>query len=215
MKSAEYLNLFGDKQTSHANLGKDFEDALEIVHRRLYATNKTGFIQKNNLDWVYTSKENIDNALAAGKLSPAQCAKTLDGRYLVSKQTKPDFEGGILFDWVKLATHILFDAKQTKGKSISLTNLKNHQIETLALAQMCGSLSGFMVHFSDVDRVFFLSALSVRQINDEAKYAPRKNDRAVSGSQSISIKTCEMIGVEVKRINGFWDWRDALVRLVK
>lgn len=215
MKTSEYRDLFGNKNTSHASRGAAFEDALELLHRRKYETGKTAFIRKNNLDWVYTTERDIRAALDAKRISPAQCAKTFDGKFLVARQTKPDFEGGCLFGNHDRAVHVIFDAKQTKNKSLPLSMLKTHQIELLAIAQQRGSIAGFMIWFSEADRVFFLSALAARQIGDKAKFAARKNGRAASGTQSISIKTLELIAIEVEKTGGFWDWREALKVLVK
>ena len=215
MKSAEYRDLFGNKNTSHAKRGAKFEDALNLLHRRVYDLEKTAYMVKNEIDWTYTTERDVKTAMAAKRITPQQWAKTGDGRYLSARKSSADFEGGVLFDINKNSVHVLFDAKETGGKSLPLANIKPHQIESLSIASIAGSIAGFLVLFTDHDRVFFLPALFVRMFADKAKYAARVSRRAASGTQSISLAAAEEFGIEVFKRNGFWDYREALKVLVK
>lgn len=174
--------------------GKDFERELEKVHH-YYLIHNIGCITKNPREWEFAAKSRH------AKLSFRKAgltAVTDNGRFLVSKPSKADFEGNI-GPWF-----IAFDAKSTASTNVPLdkTGLKPHQVKRLADHERTGAVAGFMIRFSKYERIFFVSA----RVAEEAQI----NMVFKRGPKSVNVKFCEKHGTEIPVENGLIGWAEAL-----
>lgn len=180
--SAENRNRYG-------GLGRQFERELENVHS-IYAARKIGKINRNPKEWVYISQSEYKR-IESKKLF-AIIAKTTSGRCLKSKKSLVDFSGHIG------GRYIEFDAKETKQKSLSFRNISQHQIWQILETEGTGAVAGLMIHFSSLNRVFFVPASVVDKAHSEMAFK--------RGRKSISLDLCEKQGVEIPKKQGFFDW---------
>lgn len=188
--SAEQINLFENPRANHSNLGKSFEKELERTHH-FYKIKHLAKIEKNSTEWRYISKGEFDRLAKTPGLR-ANLSQSLDGRCLQRVQSNVDFGGGAL------GKSIAFDAKETKGKSIPLTNFKRHQVENLVEHEKCGNCAFFLIRFSELNRVFFVKASVVRSAMDEAEFK--------QGRKSLSLEYCETNAKEVPVCQNLIDW---------
>lgn len=183
------VELPGIKHVSHANRGKEFEKLLAKTHH-YYAVKKLAFVQQNPVEWRYVSKSQYDTFRDS---TYDFVAKTNRGLYLKKFKSTVDFSGVI-----KGGKMAIFDSKQITGKSLPLGNIPDHQIKTLRQSEECGAISGILLMFSDLNRVFFLSATVIERACVEMLY---KN-----GRKSISLANCESEGVEIPVAGGLVEW---------
>lgn len=193
--------LPGTNHVSHANLGKDFESALERTHHA-YSIQKKAYIVRNPVEWQERHPSFALKATKGSIKGLRHWAERGDGWFLVKVPSDVDFSGVIAGS----GRHIAFDAKQSKGKSIPLDNFTKHQIEKLCLAESCGAISGFMVRMIEAGRVWFLKASYVRQRADRAEFG--KNLQR--GEKSISISQLEENGIEIPVSQNLIDWLSVL-----
>ena len=97
---------------------------------------------------------------------------------------------------------ISFDAKEIKGKSLHLGNIESHQIETLRQAEEAGAISGLMIMFSDLQRVFFVPASVVEKVHLEMLYS--------KGAKSLSLSLCESDGREIQIVGGLVEYLEVI-----
>lgn len=183
---------------SHSRRGLSFESELEKTHK-LYEFQKFGKIEKNEKVWSYASPAERANILKTN--CRAITAVTDNSRVLITRKSKPDFSGHIL------GRYIEFDAKETKGKSLPFANISRHQIEQLLRTQATGGISGLMIHFSELERCFFLPATEVDTLYIEMLYK--------RGAKSIPLAVCETNGVEVVKNQNLWNWFEAMKVIYK
>jgi recombination protein U len=182
------------KSASKSNLGKSFEMLLETTHHN-YRVKKIASISRNPVEWVYCDRKTYEYLKRAGGDLTAQ---TATGRYIKKVSSAVDFSGVALG-----GRHIEFDCKQFQNKSFPLANVKSHQLRRIVDAAACGSISGLMLYFSDLNRVFFVRAVYVAECVNEMLL---KN-----GKKSISLAQCETNGVEIPVKNGLVDYLAVLV----
>lgn len=191
-------NLPGLTRADHGGLGKDFEAALDATHH-LYRVQKRADIERNPVEWRYIGKAEFDKLSQISALRP-NLAQTLDGRCIQRVKSDVDYGGGGNGRFFK------FDAKDTRGKSIPLANFKPHQIQNLAQSERCGNLAGFMLRFSDLNRVFFLKASFVEKADDAARFQR-------GARKSIALAACEQFGFEIPVSARLVDWLPVLSKL--
>jgi recombination protein U len=157
------------------------------------------FVNRNPVEWETVSRKERDDALQAGRITNSQWAQTGDGRILIQKQSKTDFEGG---GRNGRGFAVLFDAKQTGAASIPLANFREHQVKSLSRAARCGVIAGFMIRFTRTNRVFFAPAPLVEECFVKS--------RLQSGRKSISTEMLLAGGKEIPVKNELVDWLGVL-----
>lgn len=189
MTSAEFRGLKG-----RGSRGKSFEWDLERTHE-YYRKTGIATVRKNDREWVYTSQSDRQRLLLKTNELTAKCD---NGRVLVARKSKVDFEGNFG------SRYIAFDAKETSEASLPLKNIKRHQVEQLVEHERTGALAGFMVRFSSVDGapVYFLPASMMHAYLTAALY--RK------GRKSVPISAFEGHGTQVFTKDGLIDWASTL-----
>lgn len=203
-------------RADHANLGREWEQELEAVHD-WYRLQRRADIVKNPHDWVFITEKRY--RAIVGKYSPEHFARTDGGHRLLRSQSDIDFSGGgnvggTVVGGVRMGGRgfaVCFDAKASKGKSLPLSNIKPHQVHRLRESSRCGTIAGFMIKMSDVDRVFFIRVeFMERRFTDWQKQAGR---RAKTGTASISLEDLEMFGTEIKKnpMNMLWDYLEKII----
>ncbi|HEV7700208.1 MAG TPA: Holliday junction resolvase RecU [Pyrinomonadaceae bacterium] len=183
-----------DSTKAHANLGREFEQMLERSHE-VYADRGLAQIKKHPVEWKYTSFE------AFRQLSTHRqdlVAKTNTDRYIARIRSYVDFSG------VAKGRFIAFDAKQVSRYNFPLVDLRSHQLTRLVSSEQCGGIAGLMIRFTSYQRIFFVPAAYVDQVN---------NAMADGGKKSISIDDCVAHGTEIHRAPGIEvDWHRALIK---
>lgn len=98
---------------------------------------------------------------------------------------------------------IFFEAKQTKGKSFPLKNIKPHQAETMRTLDRFQTTTFLLVRFSDIGKMYLLPPGAFLSAWDGwTKYSNRA---------SIPLATFEAHGTEIAATNGCAvDWLDAV-----
>lgn len=217
-------DLPGQKTSSNSRKGKDFEAEIEAVND-YYRLRGIVDVVKNAEKWVVFDKlkpgqtaESYFRAvpskfksggnkiqLHTSVIPPKNyvadnLAVTANGWVLKREDSDVDFSGGN--DEAAYA----FDAKESKGDYISMDNLKPHQIQRLKVSRKCRCVAGFLIKFTDHNRVFFAPIKFV--IEKEELRRRQTGKRAASGTASISIKELEIQGREVfqDKVSGLWDW---------
>lgn len=217
-------DLPGQKTSSNSRKGKDFEAEIETVND-YYRLRGIVDVVKNAEKWVVFDKlkfgQTADGYFRAVPSKFKQGGKkiqihssvvppknyvadniaiTANGWVLKREDSYVDFSGGN--DEAAYA----FDAKESKGDYISLDNLKPHQIHRLSLSRKCRCIAGFLIKFTDHDRVFFAPIAFVVEKDEIRRRQTGK--RAAPGTASISIAELEKHGREVIKDtrNGLWDW---------
>ena len=98
---------------------------------------------------------------------------------------------------------IFFEAKQTKGKSFPLKNIKPHQAETIRTLDKLQTTTFLLVRFSDVGKMYLLPPDAFLQAWD--------GWTMYSNRASIPLSTFEAHGTEIAAANGCAvDWLDAV-----
>lgn len=201
-------NLFGKKEkvnkVSHANLGKGFEGDIERTNE-YYLRRGIANIKKNPLKWQVVSEKEYYQALKEKELPEGMFAKTENGLFMIAEQSDVDYTGPAL------GHSIEFDAKTTQRPSIPLKNFREHQIINLINSERAGAIAGFMVEFSEKNRVFFVKASFVRACKDKYLYQSRGKKQATRGTASISIALLEERAVEIPCRNDLVDYLQVLI----
>ncbi len=70
---------------------------------------------------------------------------------------------------------VCFDAKETKGTSIPIANIHEHQIDFMRKFASQNGLSFLIVNFTDVDRYFIMDIGLLTKYYDNAKHGGRKS----------------------------------------
>lgn len=98
---------------------------------------------------------------------------------------------------------VFFEAKQTKGKSFPLKNIKAHQAETIRTLDKLHTTTFLLVRFSDVGKMYLLPPDAFLKAWDGwTKYSNRA---------SIPLATFEAYGTEITASQGCAvDWIDAI-----
>jgi recombination protein U len=185
---------------NHANLGKIFEKILERTHQ-VYTLKRLADIDKNPIEWRFTSKSQYD-VLRYQRADLVAITNT--GRYIKRVKSDIDFSGTAkMSDGRGISIH--FDAKEITRKSFPLANVQAHQVERLLSKQQCGAIAGLMIRFSDLERIFFVSATVV----DAAMTAML----CQRGSKSIPLIDCEQKGIEIPNTKlTDCDWHSVLIK---
>lgn len=188
------------------NLGKTAEDLLTEIHN-FYRSRGIASIDQQPRVWLNLKGKGRDAIDFYNKANGNVVAKTRNQQMMYSKKSPVDFAG------VVRGRAVYFDAKQTQGKSIPLTNFEVHQIDFVVEKQKHGALAGFMIYFSELDRFFFTYALYVERVFTLAERAKRmqKKGEPLTVRQSIALAQCEEFGREIHkdRLMQF-DWVAAL-----
>lgn len=161
------------KSTSHANRGKELEDIIDATNERY---KKLG--------------------IADVRKVPTPIKIT---RYRAGSVTGYPYKG----EWVDYVGTsrdriLVFDAKQTKGKSLPLANIHEHQIELLESWHGYGAKSFLIVAFTEEKRYFYLPYESLKWAYD------RMNNE--DGRKSIALKEFEEHGIELELEDGILDY---------
>lgn len=104
------------------------------------------------------------------------------------KKSTVDFEGTL-----KGGRSVAFEAKQTKGISLSLNNISKHQIDYMKDVVKMDGIAFVLICFSELDKYY---RLEVKDLTEYIK-DPWKSNR-----KSLPIKFLEQYGTEVKSRNG-------------
>ena len=83
---------------------------------------------------------------------------------------------------------IIFDAKETKGKSWSLKNITDKQYSLLESFDKKGAIAFLIIHFSDEGKYYYLPFQSL-------EWAFKRQSEG--GRKSISLSDCEEIAKEI------------------
>ncbi len=180
------------RAVSHSNLGKAFENEIVSVNYN-YNFKKLAFVVQNEKTWMPCTHKFRRKML--DDHNPHVTALTDTGYPLFSQKSKPDFDGTL-----SGGRAACFDAKETRGKSLPLENIEGHQFKYLNDVCEMGGLSGFLIHLSDLGRIFFFPA--------DAAYEIYKNSMT-GGRKSISLAVMEDVGKEIFREKGFVEWISA------
>lgn len=179
---------------SKANLGREFESMLERTHE-VYAAQNLAQIKKHPVEWKYTSYDAFEEMRTYRQ---DIVARTNTGRYIARIRSYIDFSG------VAKGRFIAFDAKQVSRFNFPMVDLRSHQLQRLVAAEQCGGIAGLMIRFTTYQRIFFVPATYVDQVNTDMV----KN----GGKKSISLTDCEANGVEIPPTNDIeCDWFRALI----
>lgn len=179
--------------TNHANLGRELESMLERTHE-IYAAQNLAQMKKHPVEWKYTSSEAYRELL---NYRQDVTARTNTGRYIARIRSYIDFSG------VAAGRFVAFDAKQVSRFNFPLGDLRSHQLTRLVAAELCGGIAGLIIRFTNYQRMFFVPASYVDQVNTAI---------ADGGKKSISLKDCEVSGKEIKqRADLECDWYPALI----
>ena len=182
------------EMSNHAHLGKNLEDLLNRTHA-IYLKQKRGKIEKNPVEWRYTSESQY-RALANGYGDIV--AITNRRRFIKKVKSDVDFSGHIGGKFV------IFDAKETSVKNLPLSAVTEAQLRTLREHQECGSVSGLMVMFSALNRLFFITAAIVDMATIAMLYK--------KGPKSIPLVDFESFGVEIPIVGNLADWAGVFER---
>ena len=182
------------KQVSHSNRGREFETLIERTNH-YYSVRKIAFIEKNPTVWRYVNKSQFDTFRDS---TSDFVAKTNRGLYLKRFKSDVDFSGVLAPN----GRAISFDSKEIKGKSLPLGNIAEHQIQTLRQAEEVGGIAGLMIMFSDLQRVFFVSASVVEQAVIQMLYH--------RGAKSLSLSLCESEGKEIQVVGGLVEYLEVI-----
>lgn len=198
------VNLPGLKNISHSNLGIGFEKELETVHD-YYRRQRWCDVVKNPSEWKFIT----DGQYAAlAYKNPGGVAKTGNGFFMRRIPSDVDFSGGGKSKNGKFS--ICFDAKESSAKTFPLSNFQKHQIGRLRESAMCGAIAGAMIYLTVFNRVFFVPAAFLT--GKETVWLSQPGRRAKPGTASISLAEFEDHAVEIKNVNGLWDWYAVLVK---
>ena len=96
------------------------------------------------------------------------------------------------FCGVKDGKFIIFDAKQTKGKSIPLSNIKEHQMESLESFDLNKGDAFIIIYFSDLERYFKVNYKQLKFIIDYE----------IGKMKSVNYKILESYNCEIHIENG-------------
>ena len=113
-------------------------------------------------------------------------------------------ERGYLVDYIGTISgghSIAFDAKETKGKSLPLKNIHEHQMQMMEDWHNFGATTFLIVYFKDLDEYFRLPFEVLTECWWEAEEG---------GSKSIPIDTFRNHGVLINKNNGLLDYLGVL-----
>lgn len=92
---------------------------------------------------------------------------------------------------------IVFDAKETKGKSFPLANLHEHQYNLLKSWHYKGARSFLIVYFSEEDKYYLV-------LFKELEWAVKRSKEG--GRKSIALYEFNELGIELKYSDGILDY---------
>ena len=168
------------KKTSYKNRGMELEKKIDIANK-MYSIGHG--LKRTYVASVHKIPTNV------------QITKELPGKVIGFKKK------GELVDYVGtlLGGHaIAFDAKQTKGKSLPLSNLHDHQYEFLKTWYNLGATTFLIVYFSEEDKYYRLPFKDLRNAWEGAQNGGRK---------SIPLKDFE---IELIYYNGILNYLEGL-----
>jgi recombination protein U len=197
--SGKQTNLPGLNRADHRNLGKNFEAEIEAVND-FYRMQGIVDVVKNPNEWRYCSfKEFSRHEANRSRIA----ARTCDSQYLIMQSSDVDFSGG------NDRGSYVFDTKETAKESFPLTSVRDNQLIRLRQSAKCGTIAGFLVKFTALDRVFFAH---ISFIDEKfVQWKKQTGRRAAPGTASISFEEMQERAVEVFRAkNGLWDWYKAI-----
>ncbi len=200
MTSWRQATLPGTKHVSNSNRGKIFEAELDAMHD-IYRRKGWVDMVKNSTEWIYI---NQDKYIQMSRSNPGLVAKTADGRCLRMKASNVDFSGG------NRERSFIFDAKEISGDKFPFAKIKDHQVRRLLESAKCGTCSGVIIKFTELNRVFFVSISAFHTKFDKwfvnSQIAGGK--RAEKGAASFSIEELEQIGCEIfaDKMTGYPNW---------
>jgi recombination protein U len=193
------------QRADHSNRGREWENQLKAVHDWYRLAGKADVIQNPN-EWSFISP--TTKRSTAHRYDKGTFATTDDGRLLMRQQSDVDFSGG------GKGFAVCFDAKTCAVDRFPIDSFREHQILRLRQSSRCGTIAGFLIRMSSVDRVFWIPADYAENRYFKWKTAPRSRGttktrgRVAAGVGSLSIEDLEGHGIEVTRnkVNGLWDW---------
>ncbi|WP_042472853.1 Holliday junction resolvase RecU [Bacillus ndiopicus] len=164
-----YKTFHKPKSISHANRGRHLERLIDMSN---------------------TKYRNAGLADIRKIPTPVQITKSIGSRIEGRKEKA---------EWVDYAgicngQAVVFDAKETKGKSFPLANLHDHQYELLQSWYDKGALVFLLVYFSDVNKFYRLPFTPIQETWQAAK---------VGGRKSIPLATFERQADEVQSADGY------------
>lgn len=189
------------KRANHSNLGKEFEAELSAVHDWYRMQGWADVVQNPN-EWRIIGSNEYQARLKSAP--PGALAVCNNGLKMARSRSDVDFSGG----GEKFS--VCWDAKQTGGNRFPISSMKAHQIDRLVKSAKCGTVAGFMIKFTELDRVFFLQAGVAREF--ENRYL-RQAGKVKRGTASISVEQMEENATEIfkNKLNRFWDWLPIMI----
>ena len=106
------------------------------------------------------------------------------------KKSTVDFEGTL-----RSGRSIAFDAKETKGKSLSFNNIQQHQLDYMESISKMNGTAFIITYFSELDTYY---RLDIKDLLEYVKEPWKTNKK------SIPIKFFETYATEVKSRNGIY-----------
>ena len=149
----------------YANRGKKLESIIDATNKQ-YMIDGVADVRK-----IPTPVKIISNK--AGRVSGH-----------VEKGTWVDYSG------VYNGKAIIFDAKQTSGKSLPLANIHRQQYELLKSWNQKGAVAFLLVHFTEIDTYYYLGFETLRWAYERSES---------NGRKSISLKEFEEKSIKIDR----------------
>lgn len=159
------------KRSTYANRGKQLETLVELSCK-VYKNKKIAFIDKVPTPWNVSYNR-----------------KTKQARNVFpEKKGTVDFVGH-----GSDGVYIGFDAKETKGKSMPLSNVQAHQLNHLKNVQTYGGHAFLVIYFSDLEEYYRLPFIDydVFKINSDRKSIPvdyvRKHGKQIKSGNGVHL----------------------------
>jgi recombination protein U len=140
---------------SHGNRGKEFERLLDRTHS-YYRARGVADVEYIENAFVYCSEREFR------RLPRTMTARMGDGRTLKRARTSGDYKGTLA------GRGLAFDAKQFSDERLQLKKIPRHQVESLCSFAKAGGIAGFMVYAKQADTVYWVDALTMRELCDRA-----------------------------------------------
>jgi recombination protein U len=174
------------------NKGQLTEKMLETTHEE-YKLKKLAVVWSVPRAFTFCGKSHYE--IWKDK-NPAMVATTGDNRPLVRFQSDVDFIGTI-----QGGRSIKFDSKEvSKGVSIPLDQFKPHQVRSGLDNMKVGGIGGFIVHFIEKKRVFWIDAKTVDQMVFDAAIKRRnKSINIEEFTQEIPVEGYKIDWIRIFR----------------
>ena len=146
--------------------GSSFEDLINETNRE-YLADGLAVIQK------------IPTPITPVEMSSDHSVITLA---YFDKQSTVDYIGNIQ------GIPVCFDAKETKGKSLALSNIKQHQVDFMNAFSAQDGIAFILVSFIDLERCFVMDIEELDRWWEDASRGGRKSIPAEAFDEAIAVE---------------------------